>query len=113
MKLFTRYNRVNLALTAILLVLSAAAYYLVINRILIHELDEELDDYKQKVESFANSSGNLPEKGVMEDLVVKYEPARQQVTLHYGTVSQYDSDEHIMEDFRQLEYIQRAGNNLY
>ena len=113
MKLFTRYNRVNLTLTAILLVLSAAAYYLVINRILIHELDEELDDYKQKVESFASSSGNLPEKGVMEDLVVKYEPARELVAQHYSTVKQYDPDEHKMENFRQLIYTQQAGNNLY
>jgi signal transduction histidine kinase len=113
MKLFTRYNRVNLALTAILLVLSAAAYYLVINRILIHELDEELDDYKQKVESFANSSGNLPEKGVLEDLVVKYEPSQEPVAEHYSTIKQYDPDEHKMEKFRQLVYTQRAGNNSY
>jgi signal transduction histidine kinase len=113
MKLFTRYNRVNLALMAILLVLSAAAYYLVINRILIRELDEELDDYKQKVENFAKTSGSLPEKGAMEDLVVKYEPVQAPGELHYSTVNQYDPDEHKMENFRQLIYTQTAGNNLY
>ncbi|HET6994033.1 MAG TPA: HAMP domain-containing sensor histidine kinase [Chitinophagaceae bacterium] len=113
MKLFTRYNRVNLALTAILLVLSAAAYYLVINRILIHELDEELDDYKQKIETYANNTGGLPEKGVMEDLVVKYETGQPSVPLHYLTTREYDSDEHKMEKFRQLVYSQKAGSNLY
>jgi len=113
MRLFARYNRINLAVTAVLLALSAVAYYYVINRILVHELDEELDNYKLKVENYASQTGGLPEKGVMEDLVVKYEPADQPISLHYFTNNQYDSEENKVEPVRQLIYTQRARTRLY
>src|SRR6266480_7056178 len=111
MKLFTRYNRINLGLTATLLILSAVAYYFVVNHILIHELDEELDDYKEKIETFAQQTGGLPEKGVMEDLKVKYEPDQQIYSARYLMTDQYDPDEHRIETFRQLVYTQKAGTN--
>ena len=46
MKLFSIYNRINLTVMAILFVLTAGSYYLMINRIFVHELDEELNDYR-------------------------------------------------------------------
>src|SRR5205085_7654653 len=97
MKLFARYNRINLAFTATLLILSAVLYYFVINRILVHELDEELDDYKAKIENFAQETGGLPVKGALEDLEVKYETSQQPISLKYFTTNQYDSDEHKVE----------------
>jgi signal transduction histidine kinase len=113
MKLFARYNRINLALTATLLILSAVAYYFAVNHILIHELDEELDNYKGKIEAFARQTGGLPEKGVMEDLKIEYEPDRQIYSARYFMTDQYDSDEHRIETFRQLVYTQKTGTDQY
>lgn len=113
MKLFARYNRVNLALTAALLVLSGLAYNYVVNSILVRELDEQLDNYKEKIESFAKKTGQLPEQGVLEDLNVSYESSNQVFPLQYSMSSQYDSDEHHTEAVRRLVYSQKAGSTMY
>ena len=113
MKLFARYNRINLLVTAVLLILSALAYYYVVSHILIHELEEELDDYKGKIESFAQKTGTLPELGVMEDLKVTYQPDNQFYPGEYSMINQYDSDEQHVVPFRQLIYTQRAGSATY
>jgi signal transduction histidine kinase len=113
MKLFARYNRINLAITALLLILSALAYYFVVNRILIHELDEELDNYKEKIESFAQKTGGLPEPGALEDLRVTYDPDDDAYAPQYIMTSKYDSDEQKVEPFRELIYTQRAGAAVY
>lgn len=113
MKLFTRYNRINLALTVILLVLSALVYYFVINRVLVHELDEQLDEYRQKIEGYAARTGSFPELGVLEDLQVTYEPGRSLTPTRYQMIDQYDPEEKRKEPFRQLIYSQQAGGRIY
>lgn len=113
MKLFARYNRINLALTVALLVLSALAYYFVINRILVHELDEDLDDYRQKIKTYAEKTGKFPEQGPMEDLLVTYAPDSSFSPEHYMMIDQYDPDEKRVERVRQLAYSQQAGGTTY
>ena len=113
MKLFARYNRINLALTGLLLVLSALAYYFVINRILVHELDEDLHDYRQKIKTYVQKSGKFPELGAMEDLLVKYEPDSSVSGAAYMMIDQTDPEEKRVERFRQLVYSQQASGVTY
>jgi signal transduction histidine kinase len=103
-----------LGVTVALLLLSAIAYYFVINYLLIHELDEELDNYKQKIETYAGKTGILPEPGVMEDLKVRYElTAQNSSPVSYVVKDEYDSAEQAVESFRQLIYTQKAGDHWY
>lgn len=114
MKLFAKYNRVNLTVTAILFVLAAIAYYFIINTIFVRELDEELDNYKQKIETFAGQRAEFPEKGALEDLEVTYEPTdKASSAVHYQLVNRYNPEDKRVENYRQLSYTQPLGKLFY
>ena len=114
MKLFSIYNRINLTVMAILFVLTAGSYYLMINRIFVHELDEELNDYKHKIEVFAKRYGKAPEPGALEDLRVLYEPVtKASGDVRYDLVRKFDPEEKEMENFCQLIYTQAIGDQFY
>ena len=99
---------------AVLFVLTAGSYYLIINRIFVHELDEELDNYKHKIEVYAKRTGKFPEPGALEDLQVLYAPvAKPSGEVRYDLVRKLDPEEEEMENFRQLIYTQAIGDHFY
>ena len=100
MKLFCTIQPDQLGDNSIVIDLIGLAYYFVVNRILIHELDEELDNYKEKIESFAQKTGGLPEPGALEDLRVTYDPDDDAYAPQYIMTSKYDSDEQKVEPFQ-------------
>jgi signal transduction histidine kinase len=94
--------------------LAAGSYYYIINYLLIHELDEELENYKEKIEQYAATAAGLPEKGVMEDLQVFYKKvSAASLNVRYTLVDRMDTDENKMESFRELIYTQKAGSQFY
>lgn len=114
MRLFSIYNRINLTVMAVLFVLTAGSYYLIINRIFVHELDEELDNYKHKIGVYAKRTGKFPEPGALEDLQVLYAPvAKPSGDVRYDLVRKFDPEEEEMENFRQLIYTQAIGDHFY
>jgi len=114
MKLFSIYNRINLTVMTILFVITAGSYYIIINRIFVHELDEELDNYRHKIEIFAKRNGKAPEPGGLEDLRVLYEPVTNASgEVQYDLVRKFDPEEKEMENFRQLIYTQAIGDQFY
>ncbi|MFT3674300.1 MAG: HAMP domain-containing sensor histidine kinase [Chitinophagaceae bacterium] len=114
MKLFARYNRTNLINTAILFVLSAIAYYFIINRILVREVDEELLNYKLKIEHTANTTDSLPLPGQLEDLRVVYKQSALPIlSPRYSSLQKYDPEEGQKETFRQLSFTQQVGNKYF
>jgi hypothetical protein len=66
MKLFTRYNRINLFVMTLLFLLSGICYYFLISYLLVHELDEALDDYRYRVERYVDKNHALPPIGNMD-----------------------------------------------
>jgi len=50
MKLFTKYNRINLLTTIIIFLLSATAFYFVIRYILINQVDSDLKIEEREIE---------------------------------------------------------------
>ena len=72
MKLFTKYNRINLTVMVLLFVLSGICYYFLISYLLVHELDEALEDYRQKIVQYVDQHGSLPPIGHMDDTRVIY-----------------------------------------
>ena len=115
MKLFTRYNRINLTVMVFLFLLSGISYYFLINYVLIHELDEALEDYQFRIENYVEYNGVLPQIGKMDETRVSYAlgDAAKKHHKNYRTVRLSDTVEHEKHHYRQLIYEQKVGNKQY
>ncbi|MBS1780799.1 MAG: HAMP domain-containing histidine kinase [Bacteroidetes bacterium] len=61
MKLFTKYNRINVAVTIVIFLLGSCLFYLLVHYIFLHQLDEALKTEQQEVLAFEQKHGKLPE----------------------------------------------------
>ena len=61
MKLFTRYNRINIAATIFIFVIGSIAFYFVLQYVLIRQLDETLRSEQQEVIEYVTAHNQLPE----------------------------------------------------
>ncbi len=61
MKLFTRYNRINIAATIFIFVIGSIAFYFVLQYVLIRQLDETLRSEQQEVIEYVTAHHQLPE----------------------------------------------------
>lgn len=114
MKLFTQYNRINLTVMTFLFLLSGICYYFLINYLLVHEIDEALEDYQERVEQYVQQHGELPPIGSMEDTRVSY----KQVPLSENsgpalTVVIHDREEKRSHNYRQLSYTIPVKKSYY
>jgi len=60
-KLFTKYNRINVAVTIVIFLLGSCLFYLLVHYIFLHQLDEALKTEQQEVLAFEQKHGKLPE----------------------------------------------------
>jgi len=59
MKLFTKYNRINLSVMIVVFLLSGLLYYFLLSRVLVHELDEALNEYQVRVGHYVDQYHKL------------------------------------------------------
>ncbi|TDE13261.1 MULTISPECIES: sensor histidine kinase [Dyadobacter] len=111
MKLFTRYNRINLTLMVLLFVLSGISYYFIINYVLIHELDEALEDYQLRIENYVVKQGTLPPVALMDETIVTYSKLNRLTTpiRRMETLRRLDTLENEWHNYRQKTYSQDVG----
>ncbi|TLV02501.1 sensor histidine kinase [Dyadobacter luticola] len=109
MKLFTRYNRINLTVMVLLFVFSGICYYFLVNYVLVHELDEALDDYKIRIEKYVEKEGKLPPINTMDETRVAYQKTIQADNYaDLSTVFIAERVEKRSHKYRQLTYIQKT-----
>lgn len=113
MKLFTKYNRINLTVMSLLFIIAGASYYFLLSTVLVHEVDEALGKYEQQVEKYVAKNDSLPVFKNFEEVMVKYRLTDHEVERKISQVALYNTDDHITETFRQIVFTQRAGNKLY
>ena len=113
-KLFTKYNRSNLTVMVLIFLLSGVCYYFLINYVLVHELDEALEDYKTKTMQYVKMHGKLPPIGSMDETRVSYiRTAKNKHAESLSSILISDNSTKRSHHFRQLKYIQRAGTASY
>jgi signal transduction histidine kinase len=61
MKLFTRYNRINITATIFTFVLGSIAFYFVLYYVLLRQLDETLRAEQQEIEGYVRTRHQLPD----------------------------------------------------
>ena len=113
MKLFTKYNRINLTVMILVFIFSGIVYYSLISKVLVHELDDTLKEYKERLEKYVAQNDAMPLFKNFEEVEVQYHVVPRPVEKQYSLVSLYDPEEHKMGMFRQLIFTQKVKGKLY
>lgn len=72
MKLFTKYNRLNITATICIFIIGSCTFYFVLKYILINELDQALYTEEQEVTEYAQEHNALPEILHTKDQYISY-----------------------------------------
>jgi signal transduction histidine kinase len=113
MKLFTKYNRINVAATVLVLLAGGYCYYFILRSVLIHQLDKDLKIEEQEIKDHVKQNNNLPGAANYKDQKIVYEPSNTILDKRQiKSISLYDSSEDETTPGRQLVFtINSAGKN--
>jgi len=114
MKLFSRYNRLNLLATVIIFLLASIAYYFLLRYVIIDQLDDNLKIEKDEIENYISKYNRLPEIIPVKDQVISFKPA----TINYSkrsfeTVTAFDRIEKETGSLRQLNFTFKLNGKWY
>lgn len=110
MKLFTKYNRINLLTTIIIFLLSATAFYFVIRYILINQVDNDLKIEEREIETYVNEHGILPEPIPVKDQKISYALYDRDFIKRRFTTEHLEGER---DSFRVLQFGIVAKGNSY
>ncbi|MBS1744872.1 MAG: HAMP domain-containing histidine kinase [Bacteroidetes bacterium] len=114
MKLIAKYNRVNIPIIIITLVISSIAFYFMIRYVLVHQLDKDLQIEKEEIIHYVNEKGTLPEATKYKDQQIEFYPAvDNHFKTKYFTEDDYDHPEGEIKSFRKLEFPVSANGINY
>ena len=113
MKLFSRYNRINLFFTLIIFIAASIAFYFLLRYVLVAEVDESLKIEKQEIEVYALKYNSLLEPIPVEDQQISYAASGQQEKVSFHTLSGYDAKDKESEPIRQINFSVRVKNQWY
>jgi signal transduction histidine kinase len=113
MKLFTKYNRINLLVMSMLFIIAGFTYYLLISKVLVREVDEALYRYRSHVNDYVEKNDTLPVFKNFEEVLVTYKLTDKSNAGYIRQVDLYNADDGKMDTFRQIIFSQEAGGNLY
>lgn len=113
MKLFTKYNRINLLVMSLLFLVAGVTYYVLISKVLVHEVDEALGKYKEQVEKYVAKNDSLPVFRNFEEVLVSYKVTQHKQHKKFSQVELYNIDDKKTETFRQLVFTEQVGEKLY
>ena len=113
MKLFTRYNRINLVATGIVFLMAAIAFFFLLKYVLIKQVDEDLRIEQQEIRSYVKEHDQLPEAISVKDQKITFSAATDKVKTYFKTVPVYDSLENERDKFRQVTFTIAVKDQLY
>ncbi|MET3981183.1 signal transduction histidine kinase [Mucilaginibacter sp. UYP25] len=113
MKLFDKYNRVNIGVTIIIMLVTGIVYYYTISHILTGQIDKDLVLEENEVFSYVNKNHRLPDVYESNHQQIVFAPLKQQKAQRRFLDTVYrDDDEKDMEAARALiSSVTVAGQN--
>ena len=112
MKLSSRYSRVNLLTSLIILLITALAYYLVIHYILTEQLDKDLAVEEQEIAAYTALYKSLPPEGNFKDQIVRYSFKPAVITRRFADTEYDNLKDHEKEPGRSLTTSVILNNKL-
>ncbi|MEO6916804.1 MAG: HAMP domain-containing sensor histidine kinase [Chitinophagaceae bacterium] len=113
MKLFTRYNRLNLLSTVIIFVLTSITYYYLLRYVIITQLDDDLKIEKDEIINFAGKFNHLPEIIPVKEQMISFHAADGPSKDILETEKGYDYVEKENSEFRKLYFTFQIKDKWY
>lgn len=113
MKLFVKYNRVNILASILALLLGSIGYYFVIRYTLIHQLDDTLKIEEAEILNFIQTRDRLPEPANYRDQQISFTPVALPVRRRFIDTAWHIPRHHDARPFRQLLFPVTASGQTY
>jgi signal transduction histidine kinase len=105
MKLITKYNRVNIFATVIVLLIASICYYFIVRYVLIHQLDNTLKVEEAEIINYVKTNNKLPEATNYRDQHTKFEEVAEAVTRKFQNIKLCEKGHHKeYETYREISF---------
>ncbi|HLK31256.1 MAG TPA: HAMP domain-containing sensor histidine kinase [Puia sp.] len=112
MKLITKYNRINIIATVIVLLLASICYYFIVRYVLIHQLDNTLKVEEAEILNFVKVNNKLPEATNYRDQHTKFEEVAEPVSRKFDNIKLCEGRHRESDAYRELSFpININGKN--
>src|ERR1044072_8100640 len=114
MKLFSRYNRINIAASIIVFVVGSVVFYFVLRAVLIKQLDESLHTEQTEIISYVQMHNKLPEVVNAYNQQITYVVTNDLITdTEYHSEKAPDVDKSELQWMRKLVFGITVANKNY
>ncbi|MGN6602068.1 MAG: sensor histidine kinase [Ginsengibacter sp.] len=114
MKLIAKYNRVTIPIIIVVLLTSSVAYYFILHRILVYQLDKDLRIEQREIRQHIKETGQLPETSDYKDQEISFELTKlAHFNDRYSTHDHLNKKEDEVESFRSIDFLVSQGGNNY
>jgi signal transduction histidine kinase len=114
-KLFSKYNRINIISTVIIFLLGCVAFSFLLRYVIISQVDEDLKIEQNEIATFTEHNHHLPGIVEVRDQYTAYEkiPVQQLTHPEIHTRNAYDSVADEKELQRTIRFNIKSGNDWY
>jgi len=115
MKLFAKYNRINVISTVIIFLLGCVAFSLLLRYVIISQVDEDLQIERNEILTYVNHYNHLPVVVEVNDQYTVYKPVAQpnNQTNKIFTNEVFNEQEHEKELRRTIQFNIKANGSWY
>ncbi len=114
MKLLSKYNRLNIFVTIVVLLLSAVFYYFFIKAVLIHQLDKNLLVEERELKDYVKEENQLPEPSNYKDEQEVYSQINDsQIIRRFSSIDVFNKEHDENISYRQLEFPVMVAGKMY
>lgn len=114
MKLFTKYNRVNITATVATFVIGAVGFYFLLSFVLNGQLDDTLRSEEQEVREYVTAYGKLPPfQDTRQQWITASLVAGDEGHGRFDTYTKYITRAHEDKWIRRLSFTIRVGQDWY
>lgn len=114
MKLFTKYNRINITATIFIFLAGSVAFYFVLDYVLIRQLDGSLRSEKQEITEYSQLHQQLPEIQNTKEQWIQVVKSNQPLSKSISkSIPVYNKAEEEQEYIRQLIFTVSIQQQIY
>ena len=111
MKLFIKYNRLNIATSIITFIIGSCSFYFLLNYILQSELDETLKAEQQEICGYVKTHNQLPEIVPTNEEITSYVLTDKIIQTNYLKITKTVNKN--TEQWRELQFGIKANGAIY
>lgn len=114
MKLLAKYNRINIPITIITLLITGIGFYFIIHYVLVYQLDKDLFIEKQEILHYVKEKKTLPEASKYKDQQIEFRLTKDDnFKSKFSTLEVYDKKENESNIFRKLDFLVAINSDNY